>query len=68
MGIISAVNRIEFIIDATSYTIPRVHWCQIMILNVNAPAEDKSDDVKDSFYDKLERISRLSLNTIQMLC
>jgi hypothetical protein len=25
-------------------------------LNVHAPTEDKTDDVKDSFYEKLERL------------
>jgi hypothetical protein len=30
-------------------------WCDI-ILNVHAPTEDKIDDMKDSFYDELERV------------
>jgi hypothetical protein len=28
----------------------------ITVLNVHAPTEDKTDDVKDSFYEELERI------------
>jgi hypothetical protein len=28
--------------------------CNIFVLNARAPAERKSDDSKDSFYDKLE--------------
>jgi hypothetical protein len=28
----------------------------VIILNVHAPTEDKCDDTKDSFYDKLEYI------------
>jgi exonuclease III len=31
-------------------------WCLIVILNVHAPTEDKTDDVKDSVYEKLERV------------
>jgi hypothetical protein len=38
-----------------SYIILRGHWCNI-ILNVHAPCEDKSDDVKDSFYEVPARV------------
>jgi hypothetical protein len=54
--IISAVKRVEFINDRTSYIILRGHWFHIIVLNVHAPTEDKTDDVKDSFYEELERI------------
>jgi hypothetical protein len=27
----------------------------IIVLNIHAPTEDKTDDVKDSFYEELER-------------
>jgi hypothetical protein len=36
-----------------SYIILRGCWCNIIVLNVCAPCEDKSDDVKDSFYEEL---------------
>jgi len=32
-----------------SYIVPRGHWCNIIVLNVHAPSEEKSDDSKDSF-------------------
>jgi hypothetical protein len=32
------------------------NWCNIVVLNVHAPCEDKSDDVKDSFYEELARV------------
>jgi hypothetical protein len=32
----------------------RGRWCDIIILNVHAPTEDKTDDMKDSFCDKLK--------------
>jgi hypothetical protein len=32
----------------------RGHWCDIIVLNVHAPTEDRIDDLKDSFYEELE--------------
>jgi hypothetical protein len=37
-----------------SYIILRGRWCQVIVLNVHAPTEDKTDDVKDSFYEEVE--------------
>jgi hypothetical protein len=31
-------------------------WCHIVVLNLHAPTEDKIDDVKDGFYEELERV------------
>jgi hypothetical protein len=39
-----------------SYIILRGRWCHIIVLNVHALREDKTDDVKDSFYEELERV------------
>jgi exonuclease III len=39
-----------------SYIILRGRWCNIIVLNVHAPCEDTSDDVKDSFYEELGRV------------
>jgi hypothetical protein len=52
----SAVKRVEFVSDRMSYIILRDCWCHIIVLNVHAPTEDKTDDVKDSFYEELERV------------
>jgi hypothetical protein len=49
--IISAVKRVEFVSDTMSYIILTVRWCHIVVLNVLDPTENKSEDVKDSFYD-----------------
>jgi hypothetical protein len=54
--IISAVSRVEFVSDILSYTILRGCWCNIVVLNVHAPCEDKIDDVKDIFYEELGRV------------
>jgi hypothetical protein len=39
-----------------SYVILRGRWCDIIVLNVHAPTEDKCDDTKDSFYEELEGV------------
>jgi exonuclease III len=54
--IVSAVRRVEFLSDRMSYIILRGCWCNIIVLNVHAPCDDKSDDVKDSFYEELARV------------
>jgi exonuclease III len=53
--IISAVKRVEFVNDMMSYIL-RSCLFHIIVLNVHAPTEDKTDDVKDSFYEELECI------------
>jgi hypothetical protein len=52
--IISAVKRVEFVSDRMSYIMLRCRWCDIIVLNVHAPTEDKIDDVKDSFHEELD--------------
>jgi hypothetical protein len=47
------VRRGEFISHRILYIILRGCWCNIVVLNVHAPCEDKGDDVKDSFYEEL---------------
>jgi hypothetical protein len=54
--IVSADKRIEFVTDRMSYIILRGYWCDIIVLNVHAPTEDKIDDVKDRFYEELEHV------------
>jgi hypothetical protein len=44
---------VEFISDEMPYIILRGCLCKIIVLNVHAPCEDKSDDVKDRFYEEL---------------
>jgi hypothetical protein len=55
MKIISAVKSVKFVSDRMSYIIQRVLWCHTIVLSVHAPTEDKTDGVKDSFYEELER-------------
>jgi len=39
--IASAVKRVEFVNDRLSYIVVRGRWCNIIVLNVRAPCEDK---------------------------
>jgi hypothetical protein len=50
--IISAVMKVEFVSDRISYIILSGN----IVLNVHASTVDKTDDVKDSFYEELERV------------
>jgi hypothetical protein len=50
--IISAVKRVEFVSDRMSL-IARSGRCDIIVLNVRAPTEDKTDEMKKSFYKEL---------------
>jgi hydroxypyruvate isomerase len=38
------------------HIILRGRWCDIFILNVHAPTEDKTDDMKETFYEELEQV------------
>jgi hypothetical protein len=42
----------------------RGRWYNIIDLNVHTPREDKTDDVKDSFYEELEYVFNKYLNTV----
>jgi hypothetical protein len=55
--IVSTVRRVECISDRMSYIILRGRWCNVIVLNVHVPCEGKGDDVKDSFYEELGRVS-----------
>jgi hypothetical protein len=54
--IISAVKRVEFVSDRMSYITLKGCWCDIIVLNVHAPTENKDHDVKDSFYEEIEQV------------
>ena len=54
--IASAVKRVEFVSDRVSYIVMRGRWCNIIVLNVHVPSEEKGDDSKDSFYEESEQV------------
>ena len=39
-----------------SHIVLRSRWCNIIVLNVHAPSEEKSDISKDSFYEELQQV------------
>jgi len=44
----SAVKRVQFVCDRKKYIVLWNRWCNIMVLNVHAPSQEKSDDSRDS--------------------
>jgi len=54
--ILSAMKGVGSVSDTMSYTriVLRGRWCNIIVLNVHAPSEGKSDDSKERFYEELE--------------
>ena len=52
--ILSTVNRANFVNDRVSYIFLRGCWCNVIVLNVHAPSEEKSDVSNDSFYGELD--------------
>jgi exonuclease III len=55
-GLGGVLRRVEFVSDRMSYIILRGRWCNIIVVNVHAPCEDTSDDIKDSFYEELGHV------------
>ena len=43
------MKRLEFVIDRISYVVLRGRWCNIIVLNVHAPSEEKNDEKKTVF-------------------
>ena len=52
----SAVKRVGFVSDRMSYIVLRGRLCNIIVLIVHAPSEEKSDSSNDSFYEELEQV------------
>ena len=62
--IVSAVKRVEFVSDKLSYIVLRGRWLNIILVNVHASSEEKSEESKDSFYEELEQVFDHFLSTI----
>lgn len=54
-GIVSEVNKVEFVSDMSSYIMLRGCQCDI-VLSVHVSTEDKTDGIKGSFNEELERV------------
>ena len=46
----------EFINDRVSCITLKDRWYNIIVVYVHAPSEDKDNDIKDSFYEEIERL------------
>ena len=53
---VKAIKKVKFVSDRMSYIVLRSCWYNIIVLNMHAPSEEKSDDSKDSFHEKLEKV------------
>jgi hypothetical protein len=64
--IVSAVTRIWFVITMVSYILVVLgcRWCNIIVLQMHAPIEDKSDYLKDSFTRNFRRFFIIVLSVI----
>ena len=70
-AIIIAINRKCSVLHSAyvlscngSYIVLRGRWCNIIVLNVHEPSEDKSDDLKDRFTRKWSRFLTVFLGII----
>jgi hypothetical protein len=54
--IVAAVKRVEFDNDRIFYTVLIGRWCNIAVLNVHAPSEEKCNDSKNNIYEELEQV------------
>ena len=50
------MKKVEFVSDRLSYIELRGRWHNIIVVNVHASSEEKSDEAKDSFYEELEQV------------
>ena len=54
--IVSAVKRVESVSDRLPYVVLRGRWRNIILVNVHATSEEKSEESTDSFYEDLEQV------------
>ncbi|PNF22443.1 hypothetical protein B7P43_G15414 [Cryptotermes secundus] len=59
--IVSSVMRAEFITDSISYIILKGRWCDIIIMNVHTPTEDKIDDLHKIGNDNGVRVVNFAI-------
>jgi hypothetical protein len=51
-----SVEMVEFVNHRMLYIMLRSCWSDVIFLNMHAPNEDESNDLKDKFYEELECI------------
>ena len=50
------MKRVEFVSDRLSYIVLKGRWLHIIAVNVHAPSEENSVELKDSIYEELEEV------------
>jgi hypothetical protein len=50
-----AVKRVEFVSDRVSYIVLRGPWCNIIVLNVHAAIDEKTDESKVTYENSITR-------------
>jgi hypothetical protein len=59
--------RVEFVSDRIKFIVLRGRWCDIIVLNLHAINEERSDNSKVSFHEELEQVFFIiSLNTTRV--
>jgi hypothetical protein len=51
--IFTALKIVEFVRDGVSYIVLTGRWCNVIVQNVLAPSEEKSDDTRENFFEEL---------------
>ena len=54
--LLPAVKRIVFVSDRLSYIVLIDRWLHIILVNMHAPSEEKSEDLNNIFYEELEEV------------
>jgi hypothetical protein len=62
--ILSAFKGVHFVSDMVLYIVLRGSWCNIVVLNVRALSEEKSDDSTGRLYEELEQVLIVFLSSI----
>ena len=42
--------------DCVPYITLKDRWCDIIVVNVHVPSEDKGGDIKEGFYEEIDRL------------
>jgi len=61
---ISAVKGVEFVSDRIPDIVLKGRWCNIIVLNVYAPSEEKNYVSKESFYEEFGQVFVIFPSTI----
>ena len=58
------MKRVKFVSDTLSYIVLRGRWRNIILVNVHAPSEEKSEESKDSFYEVFDHFPKYNMKIL----